>query len=107
MSSERIKNPQTDHYPERDLKLCAYLLSCEEVAFLGTKMDRATVFLLFAPYEKVSTLISAYFAGKAPNVQPRTLLEALENARTIVFKAKDEARGVGVSNGGSTYEPYR
>ena len=81
-------------YQERDLKIIAFLLACDDIEFVGHVLRGSSVYCQFKPYDKASLLASQFLANKAPTIQPKRLFDALTSARSIIFKAKDEA-GIG------------
>lgn len=80
-------------YEEKDKNLATFLLASDGVAFCGTKTEGQTIYFLFKPRKKALKLVKHYFSRTEPHIPAKTLLEAVDSYRTILFKAKDEMRG--------------
>lgn len=94
-----MNDTQTDFHFEKDLKLIAFLLASSEVNYEGCELrDGKTVFAKFSPADKSFYLINDYYAGK--EVPAKKLFDAFDNARNIIYRAKDE----GVR---SNYDKYK
>lgn len=92
------------NYKEKDLKIISYLLASKEVKFTKTIVNgERTVYFFFTPYEKAAELASGFYSKTAPKVHAKDLLEALDTARTIIFREKDKARGPRSRNVGGNY----
>ncbi|NQU83858.1 MAG: hypothetical protein HQ536_04050 [Parcubacteria group bacterium] len=85
-----MSNSPEKFYKERDKNLSTFLLACEEINFCGTEANGQTIFFLFSPRQRVTELVRLYYSKKEPCIPAKTLLESVDNFRTILFRAKDE-----------------
>ena len=85
-----MNNSPEEFYKEKDKNISIFLLACEEINFCGTEADGQTIFFLFSPKEKAVGLVRLYYSKREPHIPAKTLLEAVDNFRTILFRAKDE-----------------
>ena len=84
-------------YESKDKQICPFLLIQPEVRFLGTKQEGFIVYFQFSPLDKCRELVNAFMSRKAPLVQPKDLLDAVESFRDRVFEMKDKRRHYGES----------
>jgi len=93
-------------YREKDKNLTAFLLASEGISFCGTEIaeDGRAIYFLFKPRQKAAEFINLYFSGREPHIPAKTLLEAVDNFRTILFKAKNESKSSYGCNHGKVYE---
>lgn len=102
MNESSIKQ---DTYAERDLRTIAYLMSTGLVKIEGTRAEEGgIIYVLFSPYETASKLVSGYINETADPIQPKKLLACFDQARTMVFRAKEEAGFSKNSYGGNNYD---
>jgi len=79
-------NTTTDSLPVRDLSIASFLMATGEVTLV--KVERTTdniAFLHFQPKEKAESLVKAYWADSAPNLQPRRLFGAQRDLKDLIF----------------------
>jgi len=81
---------KTSIYESRDKQVCPFLLIQDEIKFLGTRNDGTTVYFQFSPFDKCTELINQFSSRKAPLVQAKDLLDAIETYRDRVFEMKDK-----------------
>jgi hypothetical protein len=84
-----------DIFETKDKQLVPFLLTQQEVNFIGTKLVGSTLYFQFSPLEKCQKLINDFATRKAPLVQPKDILEAVETFRDMVFEMKDKRRNNG------------
>ena len=85
-----------DIYESRDKKIVPFLLIQPEVKFLGTKVNGSIIYFRFSPFEKCQKLVNDFSSRKAPLVQPKDLLDAVETFRDRIFEMKEKRNdGVG------------
>lgn len=79
-------------YQERDLRAIAYLLLNREVVeYKGTVLNGPVVYALFSPRVEASRLVSEFLNERALAIQPKRILEAYDEAKKIIFCAREEA----------------
>lgn len=93
-----MKNTSKEIYQERDKNLATFLLACEEISFCGTESDGQTIYFLFSPKERAIGLVNLYYSKNEPRIPAKTLLESVDNFRTILFRAKYEMSNDGGVN---------
>lgn len=79
-----------DIFESRDKMLCPFLLIQPEVTFLGVKKEGSLVYFQFTPVDKCEDLANKFSSRKAPLVQAKDLLDAVETYRDRVFEMKDK-----------------
>ncbi len=77
-------------YESKDKQLVPYLLILQDVNFLGTRKEGSIVYFQFSPLDKCQELVNQFSSRKAPLVQPKDLLDAVETYRDRVFEMKDK-----------------
>jgi len=82
-------------YESKDKQICPFLLIQPEIEFLGIKQEGFIAYFQFSPLEKCQKLVNAFVTRKAPLVQPKTLLDAVETFRDRIFEMKDKKRHYG------------
>jgi len=82
-----------DIYESKDKQIVPFLLTQLEVEFLGTKLEGSIVYFRFSPKKKCELLVNAYSSKRAPLVQPKDLLDAVETFRDRVFEMKEKRYG--------------
>ena len=80
-------------FESRDKQTCAFLFTQEAVRFLGTRVVDQVVFFRFAPNNKCLDLVNSFYFRKAPPVQPKDLLDAVDTYRNIIFECRGRADG--------------
>lgn len=79
-------------YESKDKQVVPFLLIQPEVKFLGTRLDGLTIYFQFSPGQRCQELAYAFASRKAPLVQPKDLLDAVETFRDIVFEMKEKKK---------------
>lgn len=77
-------------YECRDKNVSPFLLTQKEITFLGTKIDNSIVYFQFSPKDKCEELVNQFSSRKAPLVQAKDLLDAVETYRDRVFEMKNK-----------------
>lgn len=75
-------------YESKDKQVVPFLLIQPEVNFIGTRIEGAIVYFQFSPSDKCYQLVNDFISHKAPLVQPKDLLDAVETFRNRVFEMK-------------------
>jgi len=70
-----------------------FLLIMPEVNFVGTRKEGAIIYFQFSPFDKCQELVNLFSSRKAPLVQPKDLLDAVETFRDRVFELKNKEYG--------------
>ena len=87
-----------DFYESKDKQIVPFLLTQKGITFLGTEIKSFILFFKFSPFDKCIELTNAFMARKAPLVQPKDLLDAVEAYRDRVFEMKDKRSNYGRPN---------
>lgn len=77
-------------FESKDKQIIPFLLTQAEINFLGTRKTNSIVYFRFSPSSKCEELVNQFASRKAPLVQPKDLLEAVETFRDIVFEMKEK-----------------
>lgn len=77
-------------FESRDKQICPFLLIQSNITFLGTRVDASIVYFQFSPFNKCEELVNKFSSRKAPLVQPKDLLDAVETYRDRVFEIKNK-----------------
>lgn len=80
----------SDFYETKDKQIVPFLLVQPEVKFLGTFLVGFILYFRFAPFDKCQQLVNDFTCRKAPLVQPKDLLDAVETFRDRVFEMKEK-----------------
>lgn len=80
-------------YESRDKQIVPFLFTQGGISFLGTRIDYPVVYFQFSPYKRCVELVNLFTSNKAPLVQPKELLDAVETFRDRVFEMKDKKYG--------------
>ena len=81
-----------DVYESRDKHICPFLLTQSDIKFVGTKTMGPIVYFQFSPKVKCEQLVNGFISRQAPPVQPKTLLDAVETFRDVIFEMKNERK---------------
>lgn len=76
-------------FESHDKQICPFLLIQKEITFLGTRVDNSIVYFQFSPKDKCEELVNQFSSRKAPLVQAKDLLDAVETYRDRVFEMKN------------------
>lgn len=79
-----------DIYESRDKQIAPFLLIQKDITFLGTKLSNYSIYFQFSPFDKCQKLANQFTSRKAPLVQAKDLLDAVETYRDRVFEMKDK-----------------
>lgn len=82
-------------YETKDKQVVPFLLIQPDIKFLGTRLDGSILYFQFSPEEKCQQLVNDFASRKAPLVQPKDLLDAVETFRDLVFEMKEKRRNYG------------
>lgn len=84
-----------DYFETKDKQIAPYLLTRLDLQFHGTVVYGTNIFFRFTPYEEANDIANQFISRQAEPVQPKTLLDAVESYRDIIFEMKDKRRGYG------------
>ena len=79
-----------DTYESKDKQIIPFLLTQTEIKFLGTRLDGSILYFQFAPLDKCQQLVNGFIGRRAPLVQPKDLLDAVESFRDMIFEMKEK-----------------
>lgn len=85
-----MKDKHNNIFESKDKQIVPFLLVCGEVHFLGTRTSGRIIYFQFSPHDKCKELVNQFSTRKAPLVQPKDLLDAVETFRDRVFEMKDK-----------------
>lgn len=80
-------------YESKDRRIVPFLLTQSSITYLGVRKSGSVLFFRFSPKSKCDTLVNQFSCRKAPLVQPKDLLDAVETFKDRVFEMKDETYG--------------
>lgn len=75
-------------YESKDKQIVPFLLTRHDISFTGTRVDGFIVYFQFFPLVRCQELVNAFISGRAPLVQPKELLDAVESFRSMVFEKR-------------------
>ena len=84
------EKPMDDVYESRDKQIVPFLLTQQDTQFIGTRRVDSVMYFQFTPLARCKTLVNLFVMKKAPLVQAKDLLDALESFRDMVFEMKDK-----------------
>ncbi|QQG41266.1 MAG: hypothetical protein HYV90_03790 [Candidatus Woesebacteria bacterium] len=84
-----------DVYESKDRKIVPFLLTQESVTFLGVRKSGSIMFFRFSPKRECDELVNQFSSRKAPLVQPKDLLDAVDTFKDRVFEMKDGGNNYG------------
>lgn len=79
-------------YESKDKFLVPFLFIQSDIDFLGTRFVDPIVYFQFSPIDKCQKLVNDFISKKAPLVQPKELLDAVETFRDCVFGMKEKRK---------------
>ncbi len=79
-----------DKFQTKDKQLTPYLLTRSDIQFHGTLIIGNNIYFLFSPKDRVQELANQFLTRKADPVEPKTLLEAVESYRDVIFEMKEK-----------------
>ena len=77
-------------YESKDKQVVPFLLILPEIDFVGTRREDSVIYFRFSPLDKCQELVNRFSSRKAPLVQPKDLLDAVETFRDRVFEMKEK-----------------
>jgi|SRR3989338_3920155 len=86
---------ENEVFESKDKQIVPFLLTQTEVNFLGTRFSGDSLYFRFCPLQITLKLVNDFLGRKAPLVQPKELLDAVETYRDVVFGMKDKRRKYG------------
>lgn len=81
-----------DFYETKDKQVVPFLLTRKELRYCGTRVIGESIYFLFSPLNEAEDLANQFVSRKAPLVQPKDLLEAVESYRDVVFEMKEKIK---------------
>jgi hypothetical protein len=81
-----------DIYSTRDKQIAPFLLVQKNVRFLGSRLENTVLYFQFSPFKLCQSLVNDFASRRAPLVQPKDLLDAVETYRDMVFEMKEKRR---------------
>ena len=77
-------------YESKDKQIVPFLLIQPDINFSGTRKEGSIIYFQFYPQDKCQELVNQFSTRKAPLVQPKDLLDAVETFRDRVFEMKEK-----------------
>ena len=75
-------------YESSDKQIVPFLLT-QDVELVGSRLsEKKILFFVFRPLDRCVKLVNDFMSRKAPLVQPKDLLDAVETFRDRVFEVK-------------------
>jgi len=87
---EIMEENMNNIYESKDKQIVPFLLIQPEVRFLGARLGGSILYFQFTPLDKCQQLVNDFTCRKAPLVQPKDLLDAVETFRDRVFEMKEK-----------------
>jgi len=81
---------KNDIFLTKDKQIAPYLLTQEQIQFVGTKIVGSSIYFQFSPFDACQLLVNKFLTRKAEPVDPKTLLEMVEVYRDRVFEMKEK-----------------
>lgn len=82
-----------DVYESSDKQIVPFLLTQQDIQFIGARQVDSVIYFKFTPLERCKELVNQFVTKKAPLVQAKDLLDALESFRDTVFEMKRRNNG--------------
>jgi len=83
----------TNIHFEKDRKIATFLLTQDEVKYLGFEKRGSTVYLKFSPREKATVLVDDFYTKRVKSPpQPKELLDKEDDFRDIVSRSISTSR---------------
>lgn len=79
-----------DVYESRDKQIVPFLFTQKDITYLGTRLESSVVYFRFSPYARCIELVNLFTSNKAPLIQPKELLDAVEAFRDRIFEMKEK-----------------
>jgi hypothetical protein len=77
-------------YESKDRQVVPFLFVQKCVVYKGSFVRNGEMIFLFSPFDESSNLVNLFLTRKAPLVQPKDLLDAVETYKNIVFGMKNK-----------------
>ena len=77
-------------YESKDKQVVPFLLIQPDVNFTGTRKEGSIIYFQFSSLDRCQELVNLFSSRKAPLVQPKDLLDAVETFRDRVFEMKEK-----------------
>lgn len=77
-------------FETKDKQITPFLLIQPQIKFLGTRLVGYTVYFQFEPLDACQKLVNDFSTRRAPMVQAKDLLEAVETFRDRIFEMKEK-----------------
>lgn len=79
---------QSKTYSIKDLSLASFLFASGKVSFVRVERKNSQIVIFhFAPSNTAKELADAYWADRAPTVQPRKLFSSQRDLKDLIFSA--------------------
>lgn len=82
-------------FETKDKQIVPFLLTQKEVSFIGTRLVSFILYFQFSPLDRCQQLVNDFATRKAPSVQPKDLLDAVETFRDMIFEMKEKRKNNG------------
>lgn len=79
-------------YESKDKQIVPFLLTQPSIEFSGTRIEHFIVYFQFSPKNVCQKLVNDFSIRKAPLVQPKDILDAVETFRDRVFEMKEKEK---------------
>ena len=79
-------------FESKDKQIVPFLFTQTDVEFVGTRTENNSIYFQFYPYERCLHRVHLFVSRKAPLVQPKDILEAVETYRDMVFQMKEKIK---------------
>lgn len=87
----------THDFESKDKQIVPFLLTQPSIKFLGTRTSGSIVYFRFSPLETCEELVNKFISRRAPAVDPKSLLDAVESFRDMIFEMKEKRTKYGKS----------
>ena len=84
------ENNMNNTFETKDKYIAPFLFTQPDITFIGNRTVEHRVIFQFIPLDRCMYLTNLFMTKKAPLVQPKDLLEAVETYKDIVFEMKDK-----------------
>lgn len=77
-------------FETRDRNVVPFLLTQKQVDLVGSRLVGNTIYFQFTPKDICEDLVNAFVMRKAPLIQPKDLLDAVDVFKNMVFELKEK-----------------
>lgn len=77
-------------FESKDKQIVPFLLVQSGIKFLGTRLNGTILYFQFSPLKKCQDLTNDFMTRRAPPVDPKTLLDAVDSFRDRIFEIKEK-----------------